>query len=208
MEWRDCVVIYIDLVGLRKRASGAKSKGSSLMRAFHALVANEMKSGLLSLDHAYVWNDSVLLLGYVDGSSGAYQACLRDAETLKRKVDQRVKSYAIAVKGQTFPQSPEVMADGGTSKTGRVTILRTSSYAMGNCFEIEKEVKKRKLRKSWYLDGRIAKHVKRPGPREVLKLKLLPKDQPRSVYLFDGYLWDGPNEALQAPVKNGPRLSA
>lgn len=201
MKWRDCVVIYIDLVDVKKRASGSKSKGSSLMRAFHALVASEMKSGLLSLDHAYVWNDSALLLGYVDGSPRAYEACLRDAETLKRKVEQSTKSYAIAVKGQTFPQSPEAMAESGTSKAGRVTILRTSSYAMGNCFEIEKEVKKRGLRKSWYIDGRIAKHIKRPGPREVLELNLLPKDEPRSVHLFDGYLWDRPREARQATTK-------
>lgn len=194
MAWRDCVVIYIDLVDLKQHTGDANSKGSSLMRAFHALVAHEMNSGLLSLESAYVWNDSVLLLAYVDGSSRAYEACLRDAETLKRKIDQCAKSFAIAVKGQAFPQFPEPLPCGGKGNTGRVTILRTSSYAMANCFEIEKEVKKLKLRKSWYLDSRIAKHIKISAPSQVLKLKLMPTNQARTVHLIDGCLWNAPDE--------------
>src|SRR6266581_1218759 len=100
------------------------------MRVFHGLIVNEMKRGLLSLEHAYAWNDSVLLLGYVGQSPEAYRACLQDAERLKRKVDAIAKSYAIAVKGQTFPEMADSVVGRRRIRNGRATILRTSSYAM------------------------------------------------------------------------------
>ena len=115
------------------------------MRELHALVQGQLKrSQLRSLEHAYVWNDSVLLLGYVDSTPSSSERCLRDAERLKRKVDEWTTSwasecaYAIAVKGQAFPQQPQ-----DRTKAGRVTVLRASSYAMGNCFLIEKKAKSR-----------------------------------------------------------------
>src|SRR5437870_5633660 len=95
---------------------------------------------------------------------------LRAAHRLKRTIDEwmqkwtKKKSYAVAVKGRAFPE----LTDG--QAMDRVTILRTSSYAMANCFEIEREVKKRKLRKSWYLDDRLAKHIRHAQPLKVLSL--------------------------------------
>jgi len=66
MDWRDCILIYIDLVGIRKQTRKANSDASSMMRALHKLVAKEMNSRLPFLHHAYAWNDSVLLMGYID----------------------------------------------------------------------------------------------------------------------------------------------
>jgi hypothetical protein len=188
MEWRDCVVIYIDLIDTKNRA---KSVRSLLMRSFHELVVNEMEWGLASLDHAYVWNDSALLLAFVDKSSGAYQACLRDAQSLKRSLRSIAKSYAIAVKGQPFPRLHESKHDGGRIKNGRTTVLRTSSYAMANCFEIEREVKENKeLRSVWYLDERIAKHLRALKPDGAFEMKFLPELKSRSVYRYNRDLWN------------------
>jgi hypothetical protein len=190
MEWRDCVVIYIDLVDLKKRMNESKSAGSALMRAFHKLIASEMEHGLRSLDHAYAWNDSALLLAFVDESPRAYQTCLREAESLKRKVDAIARSYAIAVKGQAFPLLPDAAGGGRTIRTKRATILSTSSYAMANCFEIESAVKRRKLRSFWYLDQRIAENLKTIKPNGSFRLQLLPSRRARSVYWYDQYLWN------------------
>ncbi len=203
MDWRDCVVVYIDLIDVKKRTSGPKSEGSSLMRAFHDLVVNEMKRGLASLEHAYAWNDSALLLGYVGESTEAYQECLQDAETLKGRVDAISKSYAIAVKGQAFPLALDSVAGVEAMKGGRATILRTSSYAMANCFEIEREVRRRKLRHAWYLDSRILDHIKTVTPNGVFKLKLLPNRRPRNVYSFSGYLWKGRGESRRDDMSGG-----
>lgn len=191
MRWVDCIVVYIDLPGLKERAANADTSGSARMRELHVLVDNALAPGLLpSLTHAYTWNDSVLLLAHPDGAQ-AETACLRDADRLKRNIDawmrqwSTTRSYAIAVKGQAFPESSSRLS------SSRVTVLRTSSYAMGNCFEIEKEAKKRKLRKSWYLDGRLAKHVPKSRSHPVLSVTLFRRKRPSSVYLFERGLWDG-----------------
>lgn len=191
MSWPSCVVIYIDMPELKKHASAAAPTGSSLMRAFHSLVGRALAPGLLpSLAHAYVWNDSALLLAYVDGTRSGDEACLRDADRLKLTIDEWMqtwttkRSYAIAVKGQAFPEPC-----GAGAAANRVIILRASSYAMGNCFEIDKEVKRCKLRKSWYLDDRLAKHIRGVTARDVLLVKLLPKSRQCKVHLIDGYLW-------------------
>jgi hypothetical protein len=187
MDWRDCIVVYIDVIDIKKRAKQGKSVGSSLMRAFHKLILDEMSRGLPSLDHAYAWNDSALLLGFVDGSSGAYERCLREAEILKRKVDAIAKSYGIAVKGQAFPELPDSNRNGRTAQNRRATILRTSSWAMANIFEIERAVKK--LRAVWYLDKRVAERLTGVRPNGHLKLKLLPENKQRNVFYYDHYLW-------------------
>jgi hypothetical protein len=190
MGWPDCVVVFIDIPDLKKKAARPDSSGSQLMRAFHKVVAQAVVPGSLpSLDHVYAWNDSALLLAYVDGTRLADEKCLRDAHRLKLKIDDwmrtwsKKRSYAIAVKGQTFPEPTHGQL------TDRVTILRTSSYAMGNCFEIERKVKDRKLRKSWYLDDRLAKQITGRQERETLSLKLLPRNRECKVHFVEGDLF-------------------
>ena len=192
MEWRDCVVVYMDLPDLKKEALAKQGRGSSLMRTFHSVLAEALSTGFPSLDHAYAWNDSVLLLAYVGASAASYTDCLRDVDLLKRQVDARIKrtSYAIAVKGQTFPGLPFTNRR-AVDRTARLTILRTASYAMGNCFAIEKEAKSRKLRKAWYLDVRIARRVPQLQSTQWISVPLLPTGKSRRVYVHAGYLWDG-----------------
>lgn len=150
--WSDCIVVLIDLIGIERRALDGDSAASALMRSFHELVLQKMAGGLRALDHAYVWNDAVLLLAYVDDRPETYERAIHAADNLKRQVDATAPSYAITVEGRAFPSNAG--RDGA-----RVTVIKASSYAMANCFAIEAEAKSKKLRKAWYIDVRIARRV-------------------------------------------------
>lgn len=182
--WRDCIIVLMDLIGLRRRALEGDSAASALMRSFHNVIRKEMASGLRGLDHAYVWNDSVLLLAYVDDRSPAYESAIHAADTLKRKIDAIAPSYAIAVKGRAFPSS-------AGSDCTKVTVIRASSYAMANCFEIEAEAKSKRRHMAWYIDVRIARRLPRAKSPEWIAVPLLPYGKRRRVYLHAGYLWGG-----------------
>jgi hypothetical protein len=179
-EWRDCVVVLMDLVGVKGRAFEGTSAATSLMRSFHDLVRREMATGLPALEHAYLWNDSVILLAHVTGSPRAYQRVIRAADDLKRQVDMIAPSYAIAVKGRAFPHARQ---------GPRITVIRASSFAMANCFEIEVEAKRKKLRSAWYVDVRIARMVRQTKGSEWFLVGLLPTGRRRRIYTHDGYLW-------------------
>lgn len=181
-EWRDCVVTLIDLVGVKALAKSGEA--SKLMREFHRLVTDE-KSAIPAIENAYLFNDSALLLSYVDGGSASFESAIRDAYKLKRRVDKLTNSYAIAVKGQAFPP---VKSGAEAAKVSGVTFIRTSSWAMANCFKIEETIKK--IKKPWALDTWIITKIRtdRPCSRKVA-LPLLPSNQRRNGHLFDGYLW-------------------
>ena len=136
----------IDIVGVKKRAQNGHA--STLMRRFHALVTGEIGT-LQSVARAYAWNDSVLLLSYVNNGSASFESAIRDAEKLKRQIDGLVASYAIAIKGRAFPYATY------PSRKSGVTIIEASSWAMANCFEVEKALGA-KWQKPWYIDIRIA----------------------------------------------------
>jgi len=174
----------MDLIGVKKRALDGDSAASELMRSFHELVRREMRHGLTALDHAYVWNDSVLFLAYIEDRPEKYAKALHAADGLKRKIDATASSYAIAVKGRAFPQN--------TNHDGtRVTVIRASSYAMANCFEIEAEAKRKRLREAWYIDVRIARKVRKARAPQWITVPLLPSGKRRRVYIHGDYLWNG-----------------
>jgi hypothetical protein len=183
-QWRDCIVVLMDLIGVKKRALEGDSAASTLMRSFHGLVRREMAGDLAALDHAYVWNDSVVLLAYVDGRPKAYERAIHAADDLKRKIDVTAPSYAIAVKGRAFPSN-------AAPNDPRVTVISASSYAMANCFEIEAKAKSETLRNAWYIDVRIAREVRATKSPRWLSVPLLPRGNRRRVYVHDGYLWNG-----------------
>lgn len=181
-EYRDCIVTLIDLIRVEELARSGEA--SKLMRDFHRLVTQE-KYYLSAIDRAYVWNDSVLLLSYVDEHNASYDAAMRDADKLKRRVDTVRNSYAIAVKGRAFPP---VQGQGKASNVSGVTFIRASSWAMANCFKIEEKIKT--LRKAWALDGWIRERIKTElRYSKQLAMPLLPAKKRRNVYFFDGYLW-------------------
>ena len=63
------------------------------------------------------------------------------------------------------------------------SVLRASSWAMANCFEIEKTLKRH--RASWYIDTWIVQKVQGLGTasREE-KVRMLPKNRERTVFLY------------------------
>jgi hypothetical protein len=172
----------MDLIGVKKRALDGDASASGLMRSFHRLVHRQMTAGLRSLDHAYVWNDSVILLAYLNEGSQRYQRVLRAADDLKRSVDIIARSYAIAVKGRAFRTK-------AFPENSRVTVIRASSYAMSNCFEIEAQAKAHKLSNAWYVDVRIAREVPRAKATDWISVRMLPGGKRRRVYVHKGYLW-------------------
>lgn len=178
--WKDCIVLYMDLIGTTKRALAKGSAASAIMREFHKVVLDTMESDLLSLNHAYVWNDAVLLVANVDHQ---FLNAMRAADALKRRIDATARCYAIAVKGRTFPTSTE-------GPSTRVTILRTSSYAMANCFRVEEVAKLKNLRKDWYVDARIAKRVAQAKSTSWITVRMLPGGGRRRIYTHQGYLWN------------------
>lgn len=183
--WRDCIVTLIDLVGAKKGAETGEA--SALMQRLHRLVTRELGDGSLrSVQHAYVWNDSVLVVSHVDKSALSFARALRDLQKLKKRIDNVRKSYAIAVKGQPFPQFQA--RTGAPSK--RVTVLKASSWAMANCFVVELALKKH--RASWYVDGWIVAKVggRRPSAWKE-KVVMLPKNKARTVHLYKDEPWCG-----------------
>lgn len=179
-------------MGLKILASNPKGKASSRMRRLHKDVSVAMRCGMKHHDHAYLWNDSVLLLAFLNRVNTP-EAVLRDVDGLKRKLEHLGKSYAISVKGRAFPYPGSSQPVGNHART---TVIRASSYAMANCFRIEELIGK-KLRKPWYVDGRLARKIHTRQRCSKKRVKLLPGPKSRWVYVYDGYLWGGPNRAFQ-----------
>lgn len=188
-NWRNCIVTLIDIVGVRSQAQN--STGSRIMLDLHRKVLTEIRDNKYSFIHTYIYNDAVLILSYVDRTKDSFQIAMHDADRLKKRIDEiddnPRKSYAIAVKGQAFPN---VHYETGTSVTTPVTIIETSSWAMANCFEIEKEMKNLCIKKPWYVDERIARKIQTEQEYEKHAVSLYPSSQPRNIYCFKGYLWN------------------
>ncbi len=180
-DWKNCIVILIDLIGIQKQAQN--SKGSVVMQKFHQKVLTEIDSGNYSFYHVYVYNDAVLALSLIDNEKESFQNAMEDADKLKKKIDQVQKSYAIAVKGQVFPTI-------NSESKNNLTIIKTSSWAMANCFKIEAEMKKHKVNKSWYVDGRIARKIKTHQESRKHLVELHPSGKKRNVHSYDNYLWN------------------
>lgn len=188
-NWQDCIVTLVDLIGVKKRINQERSRATSLMRQFHALIMKKMNEEMPSIEHAYAWNDSVLFLAYLRGGSRAKEAVLRDIDTLKREIDRLSDSYAIAVQGQSFPELPLLsLGQSQPDAKQRVTILRVSSYAMANCFAIENELGGR-TRRPWYVDQRIAQQLSTRQKYQKRSMVFLPHKKKREVFIYEGYLW-------------------
>ena len=69
-DWQDCIVTLIDLVGVKAMAQ--QGIASKLMLKFHNIVVKE-RGNLNATAHAYVRNDSVLLLSYVNENSTSFE---------------------------------------------------------------------------------------------------------------------------------------
>ena len=190
-DWRDCIVVYIDLIGTKTTKDPVKR-----MRSLHALL-HKTKCKLNSIDYAYAWNDCALLLSFVNRPE-AYFETMRDAESLKKRIDRELgKSYAVAIKGQAFP---EIDATTDAQDSG-VIVIKASSWAMANCFEVEDQARKCRWTQHWYVDSRIADRIRtdrKSVKKEVSMFGAQGKRQARPIHAFKDYLWnDDPHAQTQ-----------
>jgi len=179
--FKDCLVTLIDLVDTKKLATSTKGIASSRMRKLHSIADKFMSSEAPKHDHAYAWNDSVLLLAFLDGERGAARIALEEADQLKKRIDKTLgcNSYAVCVRGQTFPLQDDKQSSGALS--GRCTILRSSSFAMANCYIIESELKQH--RADWYIQNRLKGSVA-IQPFKICVVDLLPYARANKIMLF------------------------
>ena len=203
---RECIVTVMDLPDIRELTNNQVQKGQSpatkFMLAMHRFASNKLVTLLQEHDNAYVWTDSILLLAYLDNPQNTYERVIKEADRIKAELDKSLakkgysrRSFAVAVKGQTFPNSFEVQP--------RVVFVQASGYAMANCFEIPKlfrfpardatDSKTHKVSYEWYLDSRIYRKVENSKgisqPQAEREIQLLPKRRKRWVHAYAGYLW-------------------
>ena len=76
--------------------------------------------------------------------------------------------------------------NGQIASQPRAVVLKTSSWAMANCFLIEKDLGHH--RADWYIDSRISDGAGLPKPFASENIGLLPKREPRTIDMFNGQL--------------------
>jgi hypothetical protein len=66
-------VTLIDVPGIKDLAAQPNTQASDVRRQMHSVVLQEMPAVLPSHAHVYIWNDSVLLLSFLNGDSNIIQ---------------------------------------------------------------------------------------------------------------------------------------
>ncbi|HDR9154327.1 TPA: hypothetical protein QDB05_000775 [Burkholderia vietnamiensis] len=188
-DWLPCIVTMFDLIGTRRDA--ASGKASSAMRLLQDRAVAKMNYGMENHSYCYVWNDSVLMLSYEAGPANARRRVLAELDECKQWLERECggKLYAICVKGMAFPQDGTLspVYSGQVANQPRTVILKTSSWAMANCFEIEKALKHH--RADWYVDSRVADDVDLRKPFSQQEVPMLPKKEARRIDMFRGTLF-------------------
>ncbi|MBK5547633.1 hypothetical protein JFT85_23005 [Pseudomonas sp. TH04] len=185
-NWPSCIVTAFDLVGTRGLA--ASGKGSSAMIDMHNRAAAKINHDLPLHSHGYIWNDSVLLLSYMTEPNWSKQGFFAELNAFKSFLEQQcgTSMYAISVKGLAFPQDimTQAVFNGQIADQPRAVVLKTSSWAMANCFLIEKALGHH--RADWYIDSRITAGANLPKSFASEIIDLLPKNDPRTIDMFKG----------------------
>ncbi|PMY37691.1 hypothetical protein DMW99_22865 [Pseudomonas chlororaphis] len=158
------------------------------MIEMHSAAVMKINHSLPLHSHGYVWNDSVLLLSYMTEPNWSKQDFFSELDDFRYFLEERSGAgvYAISVKGLAFPDNPLMSAvfNGQISQQPRAVVLKTSSWAMANCFVIEKTLGHH--RADWYIDGRIANGAELPTPFASEEIELLPKNTPRKINMYKG----------------------
>jgi hypothetical protein len=184
--WTPCIVTVFDLIGTKKQA--LSGTGSKLMLHMHQCAAQRIRNGLPLHSQGYIWNDSVLLLSEKASTIKERLDVLLELEAFKLGLQEEceVGLYAISVKGKAFPQVELPPAD-NRRDADRAVILKTSSWAMANCFAIEQAL--RKHRADWYLDSRLTRGIRLPEMFKSESVELLPDNEPRDIHMYKGRLF-------------------
>jgi len=179
-NFRDCIVSFIDLNNISDILTRRSAKGVRLMRDLHELVSERVVQ-LTAHEEVCFWQDSVLLLAFVDSTKASFRKAMHDVTSLKNAIDALHPCHAICVKGQSFP-IPNIHCH---RSRPRAIYLSASSLAFSNCFEIEGKLKKRQA--DWYIDSRIAAKIVTRSPDYTDQITLLPaRNPPRDILVFRG----------------------
>lgn len=87
-DWSPCIVTMLDLAGTKSLAPSGK--GSSALISMHRQAVAKINHGLPLTSHGYVWNDSVLLLSYMNEPGWTYQDFLVRLMILNTTLSQLV----------------------------------------------------------------------------------------------------------------------
>jgi hypothetical protein len=158
----------------RRRSRGADQRG----RTRCVRCISSLKIQFCSITNAHTAGTTRwLLLAYWNKERISGIRILREVCELKQQTDKQIrKSYAICVKGQAL--------SGGSKQSVSVkcTVLKTWSYAMANCFDIEAKAKNNEsLRANWYVDSWIKRPLANLRP-ETFRMKMRPKNNPRKIF--------------------------
>jgi hypothetical protein len=130
------------------------------------------------------WQDSVLLLAFVDTTKASFRRAMRDVKVLKGVINALHPCHVVCVKGQSFPAP----SNGGMNNKPRVIHLSASSLAFSNCFKVEDRLKRRKA--DWYIDSRIVAKISPRKADAIKPVKLLPGNISRAIHIFHGSFVD------------------
>jgi hypothetical protein len=191
-DFRDCVVSLIDLNNVGRILSRRSKKGVRIMRRLHRLV-NRRAHTLTAHEEVCFWQDSVLLLAFVDGTPGSFCRAMDDVGHLKEAIEGLHPCHAVCVKGQAFPAPPTR----SRNTNPRVIYLSASSLAFSNCFKIESELKR--LRADWYIDPRIATRINTRKADHLVPVELFPRKTSRRIRVFHDSFFDRP-QILRYPL--------
>lgn len=186
----NCIVSYIDMMDIGSLLSSRSRDAVHKMRQMHKAVSHP-RLQISAHKEVCLWNDSVLMVGFVTESRSCYRALMREVCVVKQVIDSIQKSYAICVKGKAFP-GPQMGTEKRCSVIGqpRLVYLQASSLAFANCFEIEHQAKEQGWKWDWYIDNRIRTKLSlRPGD-ESKEVELYPGGRVRRVHMYKGSFWD------------------
>lgn len=189
-DWKHCIVSYIDLIDVKKELDAQKHRGISMMKQLHQIVYEQVNSSMAHHAYAYSWNDSVILLAYLNGQPKPFEPIMREVNELKQRINDFCRCYSIDVKGMAIPEPIQFhnqVIPGSIVDQSRHVYIKASSMALANCFTIEAELGKYK--KSWYVDSWIAEEIDIDQRPLIRRITMLPTRRPRRVFMYDRNLW-------------------
>jgi len=188
-NWPPCIVTVLDIAGIKSNAF--TGKGSEIMLRVHGYAVDKINHGLPLHRNGYVWNDSILLLTYNTETALIRRTVLEELDDFKSSLELAcgVSTYAISVMGRAFPEVEGVGASLDSPALGqhRAIVIKASSWAMANCFLIEKQLGRH--RADWYIDSRVLSGIKLSIQKVSNRINLLPKNKKRTIHMYKGRLF-------------------
>src|SRR5437667_229269 len=101
-DYRHCIVTLIDMIGIRSLLNRGDPAAIAMMRRMHSTIP-KCAGNFANDTEICFWNDSVLIHSPVRESDSSFVSAMRPIAALKAAIDAVRPSYAICVKGKSFP---------------------------------------------------------------------------------------------------------